>query len=971
MCIYYILYRRYGFLLQRDVTISDRKTPEVIPVVDENLALPVDLPLSLNKNQRWLIPEMLREKLHEPRFRLTGDDATGMDTTRIEFVIRDKLSSNNTCKSILTWNQHCGLNVRGVSDVTEFRSNGLRCQADNILGTPPLFSRRTRREYSFRDFGGPSKSISDAEACVRIEVCVPLENIQTIAQTSRQSLGLDTTEAGDSNQKFTNIRRPWLSRKKNRRGFQKNKRNMLTDFFCCRSNITKQAELEPNYMYYDAQMHVRTRTKFTLLDFIPNFKNDSSDQQTSDTNEKPYPETQEISRDSETVDMNETFVCNEEDFPGTICDTDRGYEISKTASFKETSARTVSDPEVGKRFTDVDSDLFDSIILDTDTTSTEYLSVKYGEQYLEGKCTPRRFLIDISKVVKFQNAEAPFIKQCKQLKPTVWVVFFHNNENSRTTSKQQSFSVSLNCLTSKSDSLLRVKSLENQCVYLVPEVINKAVAYINANPDLDIHYDVENSPIEPTRKRSYLEEVANWTSMSYLPTNSFFTELFFSQQSQRKRPRSVKAGGQRDLHSSPVIEVSLPSPSTDNRKLSVPEKSVSVCKICCLIMEYTSGTTTYNECQHSFCNTCWRDHFTATIDSGTSPLKCPETGCEEIIDPTTVLSFINVSECLRSAKFVHTQLVDADTMQRWCPSYSCRRVIVRNSLRTLVVTCRCGETSCFQCSAKVHWPLPCGLYGNYVTDILTSLKTSTPQEFIVKYDCNTCRLCHVIVPEFEPCSILNCVSNKKLCKRCSEFWHAWLTSSEVSSKETTLSSQYPGLHYVCEPFNNSKFYNVLLSIKSLPKWETFAYQHRLQQHPFRIQKLMSKVNSLSKRVRQHLLREEGVINTLDVEAEGEFYSQEADKSERFLISMVDLYVEISRIVEHGSVMLDTDQTLDGQKADIQYCLLKLSNNTKVLCSAFREGSFYRTGRLVKTLKEDRLSSIKLLMNLILTMDRLG
>lgn len=907
-----------------------------VPILDEIWSLHEDVPLSLNKNKRWLIPDLIQQELftYSHKGRTWPENHNEENPKDFQIVIRKTIVKNNNAVGILRWKQYCDIPWLNISDVSHYRKPRSYCQADNILNTAPLFSKVTRRKLCHRDWGiQPERNECIDPDQYRIEVFQPIDNPTTQLQVPLKTLGYDVRKHFQCR---NYIRQPWRQiGYRFRRSYYKPKQKLINDFavsvkYTATTTTPTEVESSENVITDEPKKHVTT-----LWDFIEKVletRNTGSRKTATNVNKTENFEinsqTGELFNDVNREDGTEKEAIQTEKYDKSIQTlkeeiSDRGFTIV-CERFKYDS-----------RFT--------SILIANDGVSPEYLSVKFGENYLECKCFPRRFLIDISEVLGY-SGEITSKKQNAHLKSTVFLVFIHEIYSNENDTGNQCFYLTLN--EYGKGALLKINTLKEGNVYSIEEVIKKSKDFVAEQVNSVLHSESENHTVKPSSQYFMLEELSKWSSMSYLPNDSFCLDLLFSRQV---------------------------SESLGNRCLSRQSKHSStsqilaqepICEICLLKMEYTPGHTALTCCGHMFCNSCWEYYLSTAILTGAKSLSCLKTSCGEAVDVATLLSFVQLSLCLKFAKYLHFKEVETDPLRTWCSSVKCSRVVVRSSVSVDIVQCQCGERFCFGCSGIPHWPLSCQLFSDYNNKLIQGAKAIAPPDFIEKSYCAVCRLCLSVISTYDRCIIATCLSNRKLCRRCLTGWHGSLIlplNNELEHHNLDLTN------HVCDQFIRSFFDNDLVFIKKLYKWESFAYQHRIQRHPFRLMKLKNFSRQVSRKIRNWLHPSHCNSLRLYIEIGGHEVGLETGNSEMFIHGVVDLYAEINNIVEHTAVMLDLDVSLGHKKAEIQYYVLKLSNNVKTLLSMFKEGTFLKTDRLLKGLKDvqtDTKQSLEILISII-------
>jgi ariadne-1 len=143
-------------------------------------------------------------------------------------------------------------------------------------------------------------------------------------------------------------------------------------------------------------------------------------------------------------------------------------------------------------------------------------------------------------------------------------------------------------------------------------------------------------------------------------------------------------------------------------------KSTGICLIC-----YSDDQNEIFslECQHTFCNTCWKNYIINQIvhQGLAQTIVCPDFQCEILIDDETIKKFLNNNEFVQHIyqKIILNSYIDHNPRARWCPGKNCGDIILATSLTSAynyaqLITCHHCQTSfCFQCAQPWHDPIKC------------------------------------------------------------------------------------------------------------------------------------------------------------------------------------------------------------------------------------------------------------------------
>ena len=112
-----------------------------------------------------------------------------------------------------------------------------------------------------------------------------------------------------------------------------------------------------------------------------------------------------------------------------------------------------------------------------------------------------------------------------------------------------------------------------------------------------------------------------------------------------------------------------------------PLPSEAYCRIC--FEELALGTlqgpaaTALRECQHWFCDTCWRAHLSVTArELGVARrIECPEFQCGVEVDHGTLLSLLHVRDVMLQQRRGVERKLTRMFRSKWCPNPQCGRVV--------------------------------------------------------------------------------------------------------------------------------------------------------------------------------------------------------------------------------------------------------------------------------------------------------
>lgn len=186
----------------------------------------------------------------------------------------------------------------------------------------------------------------------------------------------------------------------------------------------------------------------------------------------------------------------------------------------------------------------------------------------------------------------------------------------------------------------------------------------------------------------------------------------------------------------------------------------------CMEDDIPSNVMTRMECGHSYCNDCWKGHFTVKINEGRSKMiTCMAHKCNAICDEDVVRKLVKPELAEKFDRYLVESYVEDNRMVKWCPSTP----HCGNAMRKLQdddgydeVECSCGLQFCFSCLCESHSPCSCLMWK------LWNEKCVNESESINWITINTraCPKCCKAVQKRDGCNHITCVCGQTFCWLC-------------------------------------------------------------------------------------------------------------------------------------------------------------------------------------------------------------
>ncbi|MES9881781.1 MAG: IBR domain-containing protein [Sedimenticola sp.] len=525
------------------------------------------------------------------------------------------------------------------------------------------------------------------------------------------------------------------------------------------------------------------------------------------------------------------------------------------------------------------------LLLKNEEVDPYNLKTIYGQDYVECECFPRKFILDISTGVS--NLEC--LKYDGALlaeKTAALLVFTHDVDNEVNNEKENMYNVILKMKFHPSMEVVKIDTLFDYTEYNVTDIIKNTLFFIETLPSDVVLKSRKPYDVTQCNTDGALGNCANWKCAAHLPTERYLYETYVN----------AEAGGLADELGFEVVSRMDAYSREDKSDIFSPKNRL--CYICYSELATGEAATALMACGHWFCDICWREHLTTSINAGAIKLLCPEYDCSRTVDRGTLLSLVNIEKVIKHVKCCHDTLVEQQDVMKWCPAPSCGRVVEVNSVDVMNAQCACKNKFCFKCLKNTHWPAPCDVMPKYAKKLYHSQATAIlPEDFNNYFTVNgkNCPHCKRFVEKNGGCSYMSCMCGNSFCWGCGRPYtldHSEHTNCSSLDKHGT---------------EERTFVSNTQSSRRRRKWYKLALHHRAQQHPLKLQKLKSTLRSVSVLMRAHLTKAELRGDPVCLEFQGHAnrtYNREADKVNDFLKHMVGLFTEMNEIAEHVGVLLD-------------------------------------------------------------------
>lgn len=519
-----------------------------------------------------------------------------------------------------------------------------------------------------------------------------------------------------------------------------------------------------------------------------------------------------------------------------------------------------------------------SVNIPTAEVTKEQLHDSYGDNYMECRCFPRKFIIDITKSVQTRIHKAKAFRDYDvySLDLSTVLVFVYDMFGGLDSTDTDLYKVFLNMKTRQSN--LKLDAIFDGGVFTIEEIVNRAASSIEIVPFEKFVPKLSNAYSRPAKTDFEMLNGSRRTA-----TRTIFSENLVVKDLYHKE--DSPAGGDESLAS---LEFELFPPET--------------CSICFESMLDASATA-LQTCGHWFCDRCWNEHLQSTANGGSGRITCPEYKCASAVDYSVLLTTSNIELVERVFRRKQNLDIDIAPDSKWCPNKDCGRAIkCENGIgRSPNTTCDCGTEMCFDCLRDAHWPLSCDQYVAYLITLRKNGHETLDENLITFVQGKPCPNCKLFVQKNGGCFYMTCVCGSTFCWGCGQAYpnHQLTPHCTPHSIDTSVSDNYRTtkmkLYEEVGPAANTNSYK-----------RAVAYRNR--RRPGSLKVMSSAVYGMTRALKNLHCRHGNRIGGELVDFETSKSPKDnsiADKFNPFLNSMIGVYVEICHICEHTIMYSDT------------------------------------------------------------------
>ncbi|XP_069101164.1 uncharacterized protein [Argopecten irradians] len=512
----------------------------------------------------------------------------------------------------------------------------------------------------------------------------------------------------------------------------------------------------------------------------------------------------------------------------------------------------------------------------------ESLRRMFGENYSECRCSPRKFVINITETVQSTLVKSKAFRDMNIMSTDLAsaLVFVYDMFGSLDNNDADMFKIFLNMKTKKMST--RINTFSDGSICGVQDIVNRTVAYIETIPMDELVHRDSILPYSRQARTPFeiLAESRGTPCMSHDAIN------------HRATVKNILQNKDKDIDNADLL-ITLEFESLP------PE----MCSICCEAIAENAATA-LQTCGHWFCDRCWTDHLLSVANSGSGRITCPEFKCQSTVDYDILLTTSNIRIVQKVFQRRLTMEVELKANTKWCPNKHCGRAIEckENAVgKQASVACSCGTNICFDCLKPAHWPLACDHFAFYSNTLKNNGEEVEPSENYIRFaQGKECPKCKQFMEKNGGCFFMTCICGCNFCWGCGKaFSNNHIYTAYCRPNKNKNGDLYKTTKRVLREVENSadksKGYK-----KALEYRELRGLEHSRIMLPA-IHKMTTSLKMLHRRhgnsVGEELTDFTAPNLAVDVPV--------IDKIKPFLKSMVGVYMEISHICELTTVLLDT------------------------------------------------------------------
>ncbi|XP_046561182.1 uncharacterized protein LOC124270192 [Haliotis rubra] len=802
-------YRTHSSIVRRYVGGTENRKLQIEKLIESFDVPGFDVEFSLNKRERWVLPEVIRKYIQSRE--------SPEDTTKTDLFLRHKLKRQSNCTAYYADKGHIKRLVPKAGRYFSGKS------VTNFKTRPQQAKRHKKTVTDIEETLQPGTD----ESTVRYEIFCPCSPRSSIVHNPKYI----KPEARDSVSTSVNGGR----KKKRRSRLTRRDVNEMLDDSCEDFDVQSADDSDTG--------DVISSGNFTLRDFI---KVERKMKRKSRTQRPSHGDNDSVCKRGRIV-----FVDKDVSSAGSVTTEDEQYVCLKDP--------TIVIPVPVK--------------IDLNEAAFDNLQTVYGRRYIEAKCEPRKFSIDMTDKLRDHVRTSTFFRDVTSSSLDLHGYLSFTEVECRDDVTLRIYKVALN-IASHMNSI-KLDSVVEMETYTLEQLEDKCLSYINTLPrDVFVKRDAFNGLEKPFMTFQLVNVGRRW-NMNCLHPHEFSDNVYSLQGTYRE---ATEAGCPTDVCGICYDDIRVSTERIDTR----------------------SPATSLDACGHWFCDRCWRQHLVNKLRSGPSAFTCPEYGCSVEADFPTLLSFLHISDIKKHIERQMSEKINCSAQAKWCPKPHCGRAILAEGppikSRIIPVVCSCGTDLCFTCMKNAHWPATCAqakafrekviALKDYVILAKDTFLDLFPDALSVRG--KMCPNCRRFIEKISGCPNMTCPCGAKFCWTCSKLTSHGYHVCVVEEQRDFLIEEC-AIDY--KSFERTQFYNT-------------ALDHRQQRLNVNIQKYLSRERTLTKRLTAEIHVNEKLRTRICDDAK----TSDDQLSDRlafdFMRRMLSMKLELHHVIENVAIAMD-------------------------------------------------------------------
>ncbi|CAF2916168.1 unnamed protein product [Rotaria sp. Silwood2] len=392
---------------------------------------------------------------------------------------------------------------------------------------------------------------------------------------------------------------------------------------------------------------------------------------------------------------------------------------------------------------------FRSILVTKNDLNIDYLTKKFGKNFIHAQCYPTKYLIcltDRLKSYKWLNKFQYFPIYSILNSYLIIIVNDDISNDENFLRVQVGLNMDLYADTIEIENLFE----STESIYKINDLIEKTIEFITILP-----FDTFKPIDSEINRKKFIENNED----SELSESEFIN----------KQIRQVQLLDRNQIQTQTTIENEQ---QLNNIDISIDEYELikpDICTSCYRDMNETIPMTALKSCAHWLCNDCWKQYLENSIKR-VNVVVCPEWNCCSMVDVGTMLSLVNVRCMNIYERNIEKCLVNLSRSYVKCPLQSCSNIVQVIGARIDYIRCRCGHRFCINCKQEPHFPATCSAYRLYMDEVFRNGDLISDYNAITQIKGRNCVSCNNFIEKNGGCNHMTCSCGAEFCWSCTGYW---------------------------------------------------------------------------------------------------------------------------------------------------------------------------------------------------------